>query len=329
MRLYLGSRDYRPEEYLTVDIDPMHTPDILANATDLNCITSASVDEICASHILEHIPWPLSFKALANWARVLRVGGRLRLAIPDLGLLARLIAEGRNVWGATGLLFGVGRLENPLEAHQYGYTGDMLVAMLRSLGFSGFEWWHHDLPDASNGWMIDDAGNRVALSLNIAAKKTGAPLIDPGELFQELVNDRFQPFDKVLSRLVASRAANLPPTAQDDPLLVQYLHMALIEARMRIQYLEQEIGSVPAATHEIEELQRQLQGERDRKAHEIEELQRQLQGERGRKAHEIGELQREIEHHRNLVQAVYSSTSWKFASPVRAARKLLNLAARR
>ena len=118
MRLYLGSRDYRPEGFLTVDMDPTHTPDILADVTNLSAIASASVDEICASHILEHIPWPQSFKALAEWARVLRVGGRLRAAVPDLGLLARLIAEGRNVWGATGLLFGVGRLENPLEAHQ-------------------------------------------------------------------------------------------------------------------------------------------------------------------------------------------------------------------
>ncbi len=135
MRLYLGSRDYRPEGFLTVDIDPACDPDIVADVTDLHGIASGSVDEICASHVLEHIPWPLSFRALAEWARVLRIGGRLRVAVPDLALLSRLIAEGRNVWCAAGLLFGVGRLENQLEAHQYGYTRDMLLAMLRALGF--------------------------------------------------------------------------------------------------------------------------------------------------------------------------------------------------
>jgi FkbM family methyltransferase len=84
-------------------------------------------------------------------------------------------------------------------------------------------------------------------------------------------------------------------------------------------------------TQEIDELQHErdrktqeideLQHERDRKTQEIDELQR----ERDRKTQEIGEFQREIECHRKWIQAVYSSTSWKFARPVRAARKLLNL----
>ncbi|MGA3398452.1 MAG: methyltransferase domain-containing protein [Acetobacteraceae bacterium] len=243
MRLYLGSRDYRPDGFLTVDIDPAREPDIVADATDLNSIASGSVDEICASHVLEHIPWPLSFKALAEWARVLRIGGRLRVAVPDLALLARLIAEGRNVWCAAGLLFGVGRLDNPLEAHQYGYTRDMLLTMLRALGFGRFDWWKHDLPDASNGWMVDDAGDRIAISLNIAADKIGAPVVNPVRLIEALINDRLQPFDRTLARLVGDDATHLPATAADDPLLLQSLHMALIEARMRILYLENELGA--------------------------------------------------------------------------------------
>ncbi len=243
MRLYLGSRDYRPEGFLTVDIDPACDPDIVADVTDLHGIASGSVDEICASHVLEHIPWPLSFRALAEWARVLRIGGRLRVAVPDLALLSRLIAEGRNVWCAAGLLFGVGRLENQLEAHQYGYTRDMLLAMLRALGFGRFDWWKHDLPDASNGWMLDDAGERIAISLNIAADKVGAPVMDPAPLTEALMNDRLQPFDKVLARLVGNDPA-LPRAAEsDDPLLLQSLHMALIEARMRIKHLEGELAA--------------------------------------------------------------------------------------
>ncbi len=244
MRLYLGSRDYRPDGFLTIDIDPSHQPDIVADVTDLVHIASDSVDEICASHILEHIPWPLSFKALAEWARVLRPGGHLQIAVPDLALLARLIAEGRNVWHAAGLLFGVGRLENPLEAHQYGYTRDMLLAMLRALGFGRFDWWKHDLPDASNGWMLDDAGERIAISLNIAAEKIAPPIIDPARVTEALMDDRLQSFHKVLARLVADDAAHPPAVTSDDPPLLQSLHMALIEARMRIVHLERELAGM-------------------------------------------------------------------------------------
>ncbi|HUB47988.1 MAG TPA: methyltransferase domain-containing protein [Acetobacteraceae bacterium] len=247
MRLYLGSRDIRPEGFLTVDVDPAHGPDILADVTDLASIASNSVDEICASHILEHIPWPRSFKALAEWARVLRMDGLLRVAVPDLGLLSRMISEGRNVWAAAGLMFGAGRLENPLEAHQYGYTRDMLIAMLRSLGFCDFAWWKHDLRDGSNGWMLDDAGNRLAISLNIAARKVASPVADPAKILSELTNDRLQAFDEVLGRVVAAaNADSLPSIAEDDPLLTQHLHMALIEARMRILYLENELAHLPA-----------------------------------------------------------------------------------
>lgn len=43
-----------------------------------------SVDEIRASHILEHFTFADSQKALKEWCRVLKPGGRIRLAVPDL-----------------------------------------------------------------------------------------------------------------------------------------------------------------------------------------------------------------------------------------------------
>jgi chromosome segregation ATPase len=72
----------------------------------------------------------------------------------------------------------------------------------------------------------------------------------------------------------------------------------------------------------------ELQRERDRLTQEASELHR----ERDRLTQEASELHRErdrltqeIEHYRSWIQAMYSSTSWKIARPVRAARKLLNL----
>ena len=125
-----------------------------------------------------------------------------------------------------------------------GYTRDMLLTMLRALGFGGFDWWKHDLPDASNGWMKDDIGDRIAISLNVAAEKMGDPVVGPAKLLDELMADRLQSFDRVLARLVADRCDEVPRNAERDPLLAQRLHMLLIEARMRILYLEDELRSV-------------------------------------------------------------------------------------
>jgi predicted SAM-dependent methyltransferase len=238
MKLYLGSRNYKPDGFLTVDIDPTHQPDLVADVTDLHMLAEGSVEEICASHILEHLAWPLAFKALGEWARVLRVGGVLRVAVPDLGALAAMIAEGENPWACTGLLYGLGRLENPFEAHQYGYTRGMLLSILRTLGFAEFDWWKHDMPDASNGWLHAGDSGRVAISLNIAARKSRAPVLPPEKILAALMHDRMRPFDQVVTELMAAEP-NLPPLAEGDDLLTQRLHMALIDARMRIKYLEQ------------------------------------------------------------------------------------------
>ena len=238
MKLYLGSRNYKPDGFLTVDIDPTHQPDIIADVTDLASIADGSVEEICASHILEHLPWPIAFKALAEWARVLRMGGILRLGVPDLGAIAAMIVAGENPWSATGLLYGVGRLENSFEAHQYGYTRAMLLSILRVLGFGAFDWWKHDMPDASNGWMFAEDNGRVAISLNIAARKQRAPLVPTDALLAALTANRMRPFDQVAAELLAAQPA-LPAEVEDDALLTQRLHMALIDARMRIKMLEE------------------------------------------------------------------------------------------
>ncbi len=244
MRLYLGSRDYCPAGYLTVDINPQFHPDILADVTDLANVETGTVDEICASHILEHLPWPTAFKALAEWARVLRRGGVLRVAVPDLAALGAMLAEGRNAWGAAGLIYGLGRLTNPLEAHQYGYTRGMLLEVLRSLGFGGFGWWKHDLPDASNGWLPDDAGNRIAMSLNISAEKHTDPVVSPEALLAQLTATPMMPFGQAVANCLGAERQASSPAAETDPLLTQQLHYALIEARMRIVYLENEMQTL-------------------------------------------------------------------------------------
>jgi len=239
MKLYLGSRDYKPEGFLTVDIDPTHSPDILADVTDLRSIEDGSVEEICASHILEHLPWPLAYKALAEWARVLETGGLLRVAVPDLAALAAMIAEGHNVWHATGLIFGTGRLENAFEAHQYGYTKAMMTSILRALGFGEFDWWKHDLPDASNGWMHEEDSGRMAISLNIAARKLRAPLVAPDAMLARLVERRMSPFDDVLAEMAGGLPELRELAAREDAMLTQKLHMALIDARMQVQHLRE------------------------------------------------------------------------------------------
>jgi SAM-dependent methyltransferase len=59
---------------------PVVNPDVVADATQLP-FSPSSLDFLIASHVLEHLPFPLA--ALRHWYDVLRPGGVLLLKIPD------------------------------------------------------------------------------------------------------------------------------------------------------------------------------------------------------------------------------------------------------
>lgn len=55
-------------------------PDVLRDCTDLSIFASKSVDAVFSSHLLEHLP--NTFEVLAEWWRVIKVGGHLVLYLP-------------------------------------------------------------------------------------------------------------------------------------------------------------------------------------------------------------------------------------------------------
>jgi predicted SAM-dependent methyltransferase len=53
-----------------------------------------TVDEVYASHVLEHFPHGQIEAVLADWVRVLKKGGRLRVAVPDFAKIAQSYLDG-------------------------------------------------------------------------------------------------------------------------------------------------------------------------------------------------------------------------------------------
>lgn len=241
MRLYVGSRDYKPLGYLTVDIDSRHNPDIVADITNMHQISDLSCDEIVASHVLEHISWPDSFKAISEFSRVLKIGGTLKVAIPDVLALLDRIKSGTSDFWAMGLIYGVGGRENDLEVHRYGFTSDMLGQILRFLGFDKFEWWNSKEADASNGWMPLDEDHKTAISLNVACRKVENPKYPPDQIFQELLRSPLQGLDSAVSSVAVRMGFSQVPYLKDDIKLYQDIHFKLIEANQRIIHLESEL----------------------------------------------------------------------------------------
>lgn len=240
MRLYVGSRNYKPEGYLTVDIDPTNNPDIIADITQMTTIKDSSSDEIVAGHVLEHIDWPDSFKALAEFSRVLRVGGTLRIAIPDMSSLLRMLLSGDSAFHVMGLVYGVGGRINKFEQHRYGFTPGMIIDILETLGFGEFDWWNSSFGDASNGWVPRYESDNTGMSLNVQATKLREPDVDTKAMYDRLVERPLSDFLVVAAEIRLSETK--PSETSQVPKLYQRIHFQLISAQQRIRYLEDELA---------------------------------------------------------------------------------------
>ena len=229
MKLYIGTgvEGLRPAGYLTVDIDAQNNPDIVASAAALPMIERNSVEEIHASHVLEHFAWPQAIEPLAEWSRVLVMGGTLKLAVPDMSVLCELLARGENPWQAMANIYG-GHWATPggPQGHHFGWTWSMLTEVLEIMGFGDFTHWTSSLPEAANGWLYAGNGERIGLSLNVQATKRLEPLLDPLALMQHIRNNIQKSFAECVFEASDS---GMTLVSSSNAVYAQKLHYRLIE----------------------------------------------------------------------------------------------------
>jgi predicted SAM-dependent methyltransferase len=155
IRLNVGSDLSQIGGFLSVDFNPKVKPDIVADAKDLSMFPDSVVDEIYASHVLEHFTWQDGLLALKEWLRVLKPGGMLTVATPDITEMRKLYKHGAT-WGeynmpideiyVQAVAFGANLLADvlpemkdmyggPGHRHQSIYFEDMLLNRVLEAGF--------------------------------------------------------------------------------------------------------------------------------------------------------------------------------------------------
>ena len=148
VRLNLGSGPQPYKHYLSVDFDPDNHPDILHDLTQPLPFEDNSVDEMFASHVVEHFPlWQIPH-LLRDWHRALRRGGVFWGFVPDGPTVARAYLESveekdkelKRVWLAN---FHGGWTNNEHtgrgQVHYALYDRDLLYEMLTGAGFPSVE----------------------------------------------------------------------------------------------------------------------------------------------------------------------------------------------
>lgn len=75
------------------DILPLPNVDLVCNANNLSMIKSNSMDEVFASHLIEHFFYNEIGAVLKEWVRILKPGGKLTIILPDFMKLWECILD--------------------------------------------------------------------------------------------------------------------------------------------------------------------------------------------------------------------------------------------
>lgn len=145
---------FRTSEWheVRLDVDPGVEPDIVSSITDMSPVPDRSVDAVYSHHNIEHVYSHEVSRVMAEFFRVLRPGGSVLLATPDLQNVARTIASGRledplyrsALGDITPLDIVYGFREDVASgreymAHRTGFTRGTLTRRLGKAGFVRIE----------------------------------------------------------------------------------------------------------------------------------------------------------------------------------------------
>ena len=142
LRLNVGTIN-KKEGYVNIDVrdELIYDPelnkcvpiDVVSDARNLP-YKNGEVDEVYSDQMLEHLGRFEYMEALEEWYRVLKVGGKLDLAVPDLRAICIDFLEHSEK--RRGLLqFFYGGQGFNTDYHKTGFTLDILREDLKEIGF--------------------------------------------------------------------------------------------------------------------------------------------------------------------------------------------------
>ncbi len=121
-----------------------------------------SVEEILASHVLEHFSHRDVSLVLQDWVRVLKPGGKLRLAVPDFEIVAKDYLAGQPV-NVQGFVMG-GHVDGD-DIHGCLFDRESLTELMIQCGLERIGRWKSDVPGCS----------QLPCSLNLQGFKPSGP----------------------------------------------------------------------------------------------------------------------------------------------------------
>lgn len=180
IRLNIGAGDTTIPGFISIDAKLGHDASRLPYPDN-------SVDEVYSSHCLEHIHHSKTGDTLMEWVRVLKPGGRIRIAVPfvEKVLAAHRTDPDQYDWKfLSSWMYGT--FDDPLDRHQAIFTFEGLAKILRELGIDDIDTFEGEYEDQAKY-------NQFTLNIQGRKRKTAVP--ENPSVVMVISEPRFGPLD--------------------------------------------------------------------------------------------------------------------------------------
>ena len=133
IRLNLGCGDKILDDYINVDLYN-ELAEVKADVIDLP-FPDGYADEVLSSHVIEHFDFHEGMKALKEWHRILKDGGKLVVECPNLLALCEIFIKADEAERVSMYPQFFGSPWIPGHLHKFVYTPAQMYWTLESLGF--------------------------------------------------------------------------------------------------------------------------------------------------------------------------------------------------
>jgi predicted SAM-dependent methyltransferase len=150
-KLEIGADIAQLDGWLSTDIDPESDRTVYLDATKRFPFESDTFDYVYCEHMIEHISWQKGLQMLQECRRVLKPGGTIRVATPDLEVLLALYSHNQDPKQARYIKWITDKslpeiavyrasfvINNAFRnwGHQFLYDGELMELAMRQSGFT-------------------------------------------------------------------------------------------------------------------------------------------------------------------------------------------------
>ena len=140
MKLHIGGKEIK-ENWKILNIQKKEGVDFIGDISDLSQFENSSVDEIYASHVVEHVNQKNIKKTLIGIHRILKPNGKFYVSVPDMEILCRIFIDDKAPpkvkFHVMRMMFG-GQIDD-YDFHYFGWNFQFMREFLIGAGFKKVE----------------------------------------------------------------------------------------------------------------------------------------------------------------------------------------------